>query len=235
MLQEQSAFSQQGESGGPLWISNGTSALAVGLVEGTSCGTAVDVKLTSDITDEIDKFLTSKVACYRRGTRIATQQGGVAIEELAVGHLIVTASGAVRPIVWIGHRGIDSLGQPDPLVVQPVRVLAGAFGDGLPHRDLWPSPGHNVAREGRLIPISALINGRSVAQVEQDHVEYWHVELDAHDILLAEGLPAESYLDCGNRTAFANGGTLAMRIPILRRNIGPRLACHWSKRVPRSL
>ncbi len=59
----------------------------------------------------------------------------------------------------------------------------------------------------RLIrPISALVNGRSVVQIDRRRVEYWHVELDAHDILLAEGLPAESYLDCGNRTAFANGG-----------------------------
>ena len=56
------------------------------------------------------------------------------------------------------------------------------------------------------MPISSLVNGRSVAQIERETIEYWHVELDAHDILLAEGLPAESYLDCGNRAAFANGG-----------------------------
>ena len=36
-------------------------------------------------------------------------------------------------------------------------------------------------------------------------VEYWHVELERHEVLLAEGLPAESYLDTGNRAAFANG------------------------------
>ena len=57
-----------------------------------------------------------------------------------------------------------------------------------------------------LIPIRFLVNGRSIAQVETDRIEYWHVELDEHDILLAEGLPAESYLDTGNRSAFANGG-----------------------------
>jgi hypothetical protein len=88
--------------------------------------------------------------------------------------------------------------------VWPYRVRAGAFGGGAPLRDLWLSPGHCVAFDA-LIPISALENGVSVAQVECAEVEYWHVELDAHDVLFAEGLPAESYLDCGNRTAFANG------------------------------
>jgi hypothetical protein len=36
--------------------------------------------------------------------------------------------------------------------------------------------------------------------------DYVHVELDRHDILLAEGLPAESYLDTGNRAAFGTQG-----------------------------
>jgi hypothetical protein len=86
-----------------------------------------------------------------------------------------------------------------------VRVAAGAFGAGLPYRDLWLSPGHSVVSEGALVPIKHLLNGRSVAQVDRPNVEYWHVELEAHDVLLAEGLPAESYLDAGNRTAFENG------------------------------
>ena len=94
-----------------------------------------------------------------------------------------------------------------------MRVSAHAFGEGLPCRDLWLSPGHNVAWGGALMPISALINGRSVTQVAQAEVEYWHVELDAHDILAAEGLPAESYLDCGNRAPFANGGAFVETHP----------------------
>jgi hypothetical protein len=145
-------------------------------------------------------------ACYARGARIATGRGDVAIEDLQIGDLAVTASGVQRPIVWLGHRRLDIAKHPAPRSVWPVKVTAGAFGENLPRRDLWLSPGHNVAAEGLLMPISALINGISVAQIKQDHVEYWHVELDAHDVILAEGLSAESYLDTGNRTAFANGG-----------------------------
>src|ERR1019366_10641252 len=60
------------------------------------------------------------------------------------------------------------------------------------------------AAPGVLIPIRYLVNGRSIAQEARDEVTYWHVELARHDILLAEGLPAESYLDTGNRDAFAD-------------------------------
>jgi hypothetical protein len=90
--------------------------------------------------------------------------------------------------------------------VWPVRVLAGAFGDDVPHRDLLLSPDHAVFVAGVLIPIRYLVNGSTVAQVETADVRYYHVELDRHDVLLAEGLAAESYLDTGNRGAFANGG-----------------------------
>jgi len=55
-----------------------------------------------------------------------------------------------------------------------------------------------------LIPVKWLINGSSIAQMRCDHVVYHHVELPQHAILLAENLPAESYLDTGDRANFAN-------------------------------
>jgi hypothetical protein len=165
--------------------------------------------------------LEVKTACYVRGTRLATPWGYVAIEDLHEGDLVLTASGAARPVRWIGHRAIDITRHPDPDAVRPVRIRAGAFGEGLPRRDLWLSPGHNLAYQGALMPVSSLINGRSVAEVEIDRVEYWHVELDSHDVILAEGLPAESYLDTGNRTAFVNGGAFVEAHPDFK----PR---HWA-------
>jgi hypothetical protein len=57
-----------------------------------------------------------------------------------------------------------------------------------------------------LIPIRYLVNGATVVQEAVERVTYYHVELPAHDVILAEGLPAESFLDTGNRAAFANGG-----------------------------
>jgi hypothetical protein len=87
-----------------------------------------------------------------------------------------------------------------------VCVRAGAFAEGLPRRNLWLSPDHAVYTSDVLIPIKRLANGTSIEQVPLDEVTYYHVELDDHDVLLAEGLPVESYLDTGGRFNFENGG-----------------------------
>jgi len=146
-----------------------------------------------------------------RGTRIATPEGERVVESLAGGDLILTAAGHARTIVWIGYRHVDCRRWDGPEKVWPVRVRAGAFSDGLPHRDLWLSPDHAVFVGDVLIPIRHPINGCSIAQKPMDEVDYYHVELTRHDLLLAEGLPAESYLDTGDRFTFDNGGPVAAR------------------------
>ena len=157
------------------------------------------------------------VVCFGTGTLIRTVRGDVAVEALRVGDLAVTMSGARRPIRWVGQRTIDCAAHPVPSEVWPVRVLAGTFGVDLPERDLCLSPGHPVlVGQGEhevLVPIMCLINGTSIARNPVDEVTYWHVELDAHDILLAEGLPAESFLDYGNRPWFSNGADHALTNP----------------------
>ena len=160
------------------------------------------------------------LTCFATGTLIRTARGDVPVEALAVGDLAVTASGAERPIRWIGHRDIDCRTHPRPHDARPVRVAAHAFGAGLPARDLYLSPGHPVlvgadedSAGGHLVPVMCLINGTTIERTEADSVTYWHVELDAHDILLAEGLPAESYLDWGDRDFFAEGSDHALMNP----------------------
>jgi len=144
------------------------------------------------------------VPCFAAGTRIATPSGEVAVEDLRVSQPVRTDDDRAVPIVWLGHRHVDCRHHPDPERVWPVRVRAGAFGDGKPRRDLFLSPDHAVFVEEVLIPIRRLINGASIAQVMVDDVTYYHVELPRHDLLLAEGLTVESYLDSGDRSNFAN-------------------------------
>jgi hypothetical protein len=83
----------------------------------------------------------------------------------------------------------------------------------LPERDLWLSPDHAVFVNGVLIPVKLLINRTSIAQVRRDEVTYFHVEVQRHDVLLAEGLTVESYLDTGDRGRFANGGPVTTLHP----------------------
>lgn len=148
---------------------------------------------------------TDVLACYVEGTQIASETGDRAIESLAVGDRVWTDRGVLRPIVWIGKTRIRPDLHRRPAEVYPVRVVAGAFGPGLPARDLLLSPEHAVFVDEILIPIRSLINGTTVRQEETDDVIYWHLELEDHDVVLAEGLPAETYLDTGNRWCFEDG------------------------------
>ncbi len=145
------------------------------------------------------------VACYAEGTRIATPHGAVAVEDLRAGDLVLTHRGADQPVRWVGHRRVDCASHPRPESVLPVRVRAHAFAANQPARDLFLSPDHAVFVDGALIPVRYLVNGGSVAQIAVDEVVYYHVELPSHAVILAEGLPAESYLDSGDRDAFSEG------------------------------
>ena len=144
--------------------------------------------------------------CFMAGSRIAAAEGTVCVEDLTLGSLVLTVAGELRPVRWLGHRGVDCTRYRDPTVVWPICVKAGAFAHNQPERDLWLSPRHAILTDGVLIPAEKLVNGATIVQVPRERVEYWHVELDSHDVLLAEGLPVESYLDNGNRTAFVDGG-----------------------------
>lgn len=158
----------------------------------------------------IDPGAEFVVACLATGTRILTTAGDTAVERLHVGDLVPTLTGqGAAPVRWIGHRRIDCRRHPRPDTVWPVRVGAGAFGPDAPARPLSLSPDHAVHVYGVLIPVGHLVNGATIVQEPADHVVYWHVELPTHGVLLAEGLPVESYLDTGNRDAFAAGEVLA--------------------------
>lgn len=178
------------------------------MTDGTAAGTSeLSIAGASSSGLSPSGFSPQFVApCFVAGTRIAMLRGAVTVEDLRVGDRVLTANGKTKTIVWIGERRIDCTRHPHPELVWPVRIEADAFGQGLPARDLYLSPDHALFRDGVLIPVKYLANGASVAQQRVAAVNYFHVELDRHDILLAEGLPAESYLDTGNRAQFANGG-----------------------------
>jgi T5SS/PEP-CTERM-associated repeat protein len=147
--------------------------------------------------------------CFAAGTHLRTTRGEVAVEDLRPGDAVPVVLGHGSALIgWIGHRQVDCRRHPAPHRVWPVRIAAGAFAPACPTRDLWLSPDHAVFQDGVLIPIKYLINGDTVAQVPREAIQYFHVELAQHDVLFAEGLAVESYLDTGDRGSFDNGGTV---------------------------
>jgi hypothetical protein len=152
-------------------------------------------------------YMLGDVPCFAAGTRIGTERGEVLVEDLQIGDRVrIVRGGYSEPVVWVGHRTVDCARHPKPQQVWPVRITAHALGPERPSRDLWLSPDHAVFVNDVLIPVKHLINGRTISQVPCDEVTYYHVELPQHSVLLAEGLPVESYLDTGDRAHFTNGG-----------------------------
>jgi hypothetical protein len=152
-----------------------------------------------------------QAACFAAGTLIKTAAGEVPVERLVAGDIVCTQFAGTSPVIWIGHRHVDCRRHSEPAKVWPVRVSAHAFGPRTPGRDLLLSPDHAVFVDNVLIPIKHLINGKTIVQEKWEAVTYYHVELAEHDVLLAEGLPAESYLENSDRGVFDNaGGVIAL-------------------------
>jgi hypothetical protein len=156
------------------------------------------VKMISDGAGGTDVTINGQLPCFARGTRLLTPQGYRAVETLRPGDPVITAAGARRPVRWLGWRTLD-LGGARHRDSQPVQIEVGAFGQGIPSRPVVLSPQHAVCVPGALIPVGHLVNGVTVRRLPASAVTYYHVELDRHDALLAEGLACESYFDDGNR------------------------------------
>ncbi|HUB12280.1 MAG TPA: Hint domain-containing protein [Acetobacteraceae bacterium] len=150
------------------------------------------------------------VACFAAGTRILTAQGEKNVESLRPGDMVCRlAEGGLQaePVRWIGRRRIDLRLHPRPETVAPILIMRDAFADGTPHSDLTVSPDHAIFVDGKLVCARQLVNHTTICQqTAAASVEYFHVELISHGILLANGLAAESYLDTGNRGFFGNAG-----------------------------
>jgi hypothetical protein len=146
-----------------------------------------------------------QVPCYCPGTLIRTTRGQKRVEKLEIGDKVMTMTGIARPIKWIGRRSYGGrfiIGRKDIL---PICIKAGAIGNNVPKRDLWISPHHAMYLEGVLIEAKDLVNGVSVVQAEQvEKVEYFHIELETHDIIVAEGALSETFIDDDSRGMFHN-------------------------------
>lgn len=146
--------------------------------------------------------------CFLKGTQILTTQGERPIEDLQIGEMVLTVSSEAKPIKWIGHMRIERDGEVSwDDEVAPVKVARGAFNGELPHSDLHVSCRHRILINGLLIPVLDLINGTSITRlsaIAADVFEYLHIELEGHDVILANGAPAETLEGNASRADFDN-------------------------------
>ncbi len=193
-------------------------------------GTLVGV---ADDTNYNEHAFTATPACYCLDTAIATPAGPVAVQALSIGDLVCTASGEARPVKWIGRRSYANRFLAGNPALQPVRFHAGSLGHGLPTRDLLVSPAHAMFLDGVLIPAHCLVNGQSITQERAfGQLDYFHIELETHDVILAEGAPSESFLDDDSRFIFHNATEFARLYPEApqhgKRYCAPRVEHGWA-------
>lgn len=136
------------------------------------------------------------IVCFTRGTMIATPMGEVAIEDLSEGDMVSTRDSGARSIRWIGKRTVRAEG-----ALAPVKIVKGALGN---HRDLMISPLHRLlvthwrsdlmfGEPEVLVCAKHLVNGDTIFSAPGGDVEYFHILFDNHEIITANGTPAESF------------------------------------------
>lgn len=147
----------------------------------------------------------SLIVCFAGETQIATPEGGIPARNLAVGDLVKTANGP-KPIRWIARRHVRSDEMAEDSRYAPVSIKKGALGGGLPENDLKVSRQHRLLVRSKiaekmfgisevLLPAVRLAGLPGICIQETPHaIEYVHILLDEHEVLYAEGAPAESML-----------------------------------------
>jgi Ca2+-binding RTX toxin-like protein len=149
------------------------------------------------------------IVCFAEGTRIVTPNGEDAVENLRAGDMVLAmrdGQAGFEPLRWVGFMDV-AVPRNAAMAAKtaPILIKAGALAPGMPARDLRVSPDHAMEVDGHLIPAKHLVNGESIIQETWcRRVRYFHLELEAHGLLLSEGTWSESYLDDGNRHAFNN-------------------------------
>lgn len=212
---------------------NGNDSSATGILFGTPSGTAQqiynvsqdDATLTTSATltgvnssgivftflfgsggNFVFNSLTANISCFASGTGISTPTGRIPVQELQAGDNVLTEDGRTVAVKWVGQQFIDTR-LTHPARVNPICILQGAFAENVPDRDLYVSLDHAVVVDGLLINAGALVNGRTIHQVKNMPLEgftYYHVETEAHEVLMAENCPAESFIDYSEVFQFDN-------------------------------
>ena len=139
-----------------------------------------------------------KTPCLLKGTKLSTPSGDRPVQELQIGDEVQTLNGR-KTIKWIGYNKFTKEeGRAWQDSIMPIRVMRFAIDDHTPHCDLYLSPYHCIFFNEALIPVMYLINEATIVQgtpSDMSAIEYYHIELDTHEVIYAEGALVESFFD----------------------------------------
>lgn len=169
---------------------------------------AMTSPITFNGTSTVDA--TERTVCYVKGTLILTDQGFTPIENIQAGTKVVTRGKingfifvedevAVKPVRWISKFKVNKLTAGS----RPICIKQHALGPACPFKDLYVSPSHSLLLNGFMVLAKDLVNGDTIYQDQEcTSVVYYHLECDAHRVIVANGVLAESYLEAKNRHLF---------------------------------
>lgn len=153
------------------------------------------------------------IVCFVKGTKILTKDGCTSIEDLQVDDEVITKGKIYKnekylnskirsePVYWISKFKVRNLTEESA----PICIKASALRENYPFEDLYVSPNHGMIVKGNLVRAKDLVNEETIFQdFDRESVTYYHVELERHSAIIANGILAESYLNCENRFAFEN-------------------------------
>ncbi len=151
---------------------------------------------TSLTVADLDPDTETEFPCFAAGTRLETEAGPCQVEFLQAGMRLRTRDNGFQPIRWVGRSRVDGCGDLAPVVIE-----AGALGA---HGRLVVSPNHRMLVGGwraelffgepeALVAAKALVDGAAIRFDPRPQVEYYHVLLDAHEVIYAEGAETESF------------------------------------------
>jgi hypothetical protein len=144
----------------------------------------------------------SSYICFTEGTQILTVDGEILVEALCVGDEVITKDAGPQKVRWIGRKSLSGLG-PINQSNQPITIKAHAFGPNVPSRDTKLSPNHAILNDHWkaslyfgdtevLMAAKGLLNTDYAFRSPVPSVTYFHILLDQHNLLQANGLWSES-------------------------------------------
>ncbi len=188
----------QEPSGHTFWAPSPTAGANQTLLESEGIRSLKLIDVVSNTYDGLttDRQVWNYALCFCKGTLIETSKGQRPIEALTTDDHVLTIDHGFQQIRWIGHKQCQAKGK-----LAPVHFATGTIGNTRP---LKLSPQHRVMLEGwqvelvsddaqALTPAINFVDDTDIRQIEGGTVDYYHLMLDRHEIIFAEGAPAESF------------------------------------------